>query len=216
MTDNDSALEKLTDESRRSFLKKSAITSGGLAMGLSGGSTVAAQDGNDQNGNEQNGNVMRGVMFGSQFHPRARFEIVSQRIDWAPLENEENDFLTDANDDLLFDDSEVFANFNTRVVNYRIGRQSWALLFVQEDANVQQGQTYELSPAFGAFGPDDFQQFGIDADDYDGFYGPDENNFGNTGYNELGMVTVQFSPAGGGGQGGGGQDGGDGNQTDGN
>jgi len=211
MTDNDSILGGLTDESRRSFMKKSAIASGGLAMGLSGTGTVAAQDGDNQNGN-----VMRGVMFGSQFHPRARFEIVSQQLDWAPLENENNDFLTDANDDLLFDDNAVFANFNTRVINYQIGRQSWALLFVQEDANVQQGQTYELSPAFGAFGPDDFQQFGIDANDYDGFYGPDENDFGNQGYNELGMVTVQFSPAGGGQQGGGGDQAGDGNETDGN
>ncbi|NHN60878.1 MULTISPECIES: twin-arginine translocation signal domain-containing protein [Halorussus] len=201
MTDNDSILGGLADESRRSFMKKSAIASGGLATGLSGAGTVAAQDGGNQDGN-----VMRGVMFSTQFHPRAQFEIVSESIDWAPLENEENDFLTDANDELLFDDAAVFANFNTRVVNYQVGRQSWALLFVQESANVQQGQTYTLSPAFGPFGPDDFQQFGIDSGDYDGFYGPDENDYGNQGYNELGMVTVQFSPGGGG----------DGNQTDGN
>lgn len=200
MTEHDNILDRLTGESsRRSFMKKSAIASGGLAMGLSGAGTVGAQGGGNQDGN-----VMRGLMFNTQFHPRAQFEIVSQPIDWAPVESDQegDNFLAEPNDELLFDDPEVFANFNTRVVNYQIGRQSWALLFVHESANVQQGQTYQLSPAFGPFGPDDFNQFGIDRGDYAGFYGPDANEFANNGFNELGMVTVQFSPVqGGGGQG---------------
>lgn len=187
MTDNDTLLSELTDESsRRSFMKKSAIASGGLAVGLSGAGTIAAQD-----GTQQDGNVMRGLMFNSQFHPRARFQIISESIDWAPVETDENDFLTDANDNLLFSNPNVFGRFNTRVINYQIGRQSWGLLFVHESADVQQGQTYELSPAFSPFGTDDFEQFGItDADD---------DLFANGG-NELGLVTVQFSPAGGGGE----------------
>lgn len=193
MTENDNLIDRLTGESsRRSFMKKSAIASGGLALGMSGAGSVGAQDG-------QNGNAMRGLMFNSQFHPRARFQIISQQIDWAPVETDQNgdDFLTDENDDLLFSDADVFGNFNTRVINYQIGRQSWGLLFVHEQANVQQGQVYELSPAFEPFGRDDFQQFGItDVND---------DVITDAG-NELGLVTVQFSPAGGG-------DGGDGQTT---
>jgi hypothetical protein len=207
MTEQDSILGGLADESRRSFMKKSAIASGGLAMGLSGAGTVAAQDGGNQNGN-----VMRGLMFNNQFHPRARFEIISQQIDWAPVETDQegDDFLSEENDDLLFDNPNVFGNFNTRVVNYQVGRQSWALLFVHESANVQQGQVYELSPTFNPFGTDDFQQFGI-SDGRDDLF--------NDGGNELGLVTVQFSPSDGGQQGGGQgttTPGGDGNETDGN
>lgn len=202
MTENDSILDGLVDESsRRSFMKKSAIASGGLAMGLSGAGTVAAQDGS------QNGNVMRGLMFNSQFHPRARFEIISQSIDWAPVETDQegDDFLTDQNDNLLFSNSNVFGRFDTRVINYQIGRQSWSLLFVHESADVQQGQTYEVSPAFSPFGQDDFQQFGISDGNDDVFV---------DGGNELGLVTVQFSPVGGGGSGDGSNET-DGNETDG-
>lgn len=206
MTDNDNILDGLTDESRRSFMKKSAIASGGLAMGLSGTGTVAAQDGNNQD------NVMRGLMFNTQFHPRAQFTIASQQIDWAPVETDEegDNFLNEANDELLFDNPQVFANFNTRVINYQIGRQSWAMLFIQQDANIQQGQMYELSPAFNPFGRDDFQQFGIDEN-------VNDDLFTGNGGNELGMVTVQFSPVqgGGGGQGTTTTQGGGGNETDG-
>lgn len=204
MTENDTLIDRLAGESsRRSFMKKSAIASGGLAMGLSGTGAVAAQDGN------QNGNVMRGLMFNSQFHPRARFKIVSQQIDWAPVESDQegDNFLSEQNDNLLFDNPNVFANFNTRVINYQIGRQSWGLLFVHQDANVQQGQVYELSPAFQPFGRDDFEQFGIT--------NGDDELFDDQGGNELGLVTVQFSPVEGGGNGGG-NDGGGGNETDGN
>ncbi len=214
MTENDTILDGIADESsRRSFMKRSAIASGGLAMGLSATGTVAAQDGGDQNGD-----AMRGLMFNTQFHPRARFEVNSQAIDWAPIETDQqgDNFLAEPNDELLFDDPEVFANFNTRVVDYQIGRQSWALLFPYEQANVEQGQTYELSPAFSPFGPDDFQQFGIQQGDYDGFYGPDQSPYANQGFNELGLVTVEFSPAGGGDGGGDGGTQGGGNQTDGN
>lgn len=192
MTDNDSILDGLTDESRRSFMKKSAIASGGLAMGMSGAGTVAAQDGGNQ------GNVMRGLMFNTQFHPRAQFEVVSQPIDWAPVETDQegDNFLNEANDELLFDNPEVFAQFNTRVINYQIGRQSWGLLFAHESANLQQGQVYELSPTFSPFGTDDFQQFGIDES-------VNDDLFTEGGGNELGLVTVQFSPVEGGNQGGG-------------
>lgn len=190
MTRNENLLNGIAEESRRSFMKKGALASGGLALGLSSAGSGLAQDGG-------NGNQMRGLMFADQFNPAARFEVVSQPIDWAPVD-EGDEF----EDDFLFEQEAgeaVFANYETRVIQYEFGRGTYSLLFPREGANLQEGQTYTLGRAFGAFGPGDFDE---DVDD-DLFV--DEGNV-------LGLVQVQFSPA----QGDGGQGGGGGNQTAGN
>jgi len=183
MTEKDTLLRRITGESsRRSFMKKSAVASTGLAMGLSGTGTVAAQDDDEQA-------PMNGLMFNPQFHPRGQFRVVSAAIDWAPVETDENDFLGDENDELLFNDPDVFGRFNTRIIEYQGSIDDWSMLFVHEAASVQQGQVYELSPAFEPFGRDDFEEFGIQTDDVD------DNLFYDDGGNELGLVSVHFSPA---------------------
>lgn len=183
MTENDTLLRRITGESsRRSFMKKSAIASAGLAMGLSGTGTLAAQDDTDQN-------AMNGLMFNPQFHPRGQFRVISDAIDWAPVETDEDDFLGDENDELLFNDPDVFARFNTRIIEYQGSIDDWSMLFVHESATVREGQVYELSPAFEPFGRDDFEEFGIEDDDID------DDLFLDDGGNELGLVSVHFSPA---------------------
>lgn len=166
MTQDDTLLTRLFDESssRRSFMKKSAAASGALGLGLTGTSGAFAQDGDD---------AMNGLMFNPQFFAGAQFEVVSESIDWAPVAT------GDTGDAVLFEDPNVFGPYDTRVVQYQFATGNYALLFVQQGVNVQQGEVYEVSPAFGAFGRED-----VDVED-DLFF---------DGGNDLGLVTVQFSP----------------------
>lgn len=203
MTEDDTLIEELTGESsRRTFMKSSALASGGLALGLSGAGTAGAQ-----------GNVKRGLMPQDQFYPNARFTVRSRPLPWAPVYDEENGALNEENQGLLFQNPAIFRNMNTRIVEWNFGPQVWGLLFIPNDVAVDQGQTYETSPAFGVFGPDDFGEFGIGENvTDDAFIGADENEYLDDGGNELGLLTVQFSAVEGGG--GGGDGGGAGNETD--
>ena len=183
MTQDDSSLTELAGEStRRTFVKAGALASGGLALGLSGTGSALAQDGGGGQGQQ-----MPGLMFQNQFFPRARFTVASQQLDWAPVAAQ------NAAEGGLFQNPQLFANMNTRVVKYQFGGNQFALLMVPNQVSLQEGQTYQLSPAFGAFGTEDFQDYGIGGDVTDPAIGE--------GFNQLGMVTVQFSPVSGGGGG---------------
>lgn len=151
MTDHD-ALERLLGESsRRTFVKMGALTSGGLALGLSG-TGFAAQDGDGG----------RGVMLNSQFSAGSQFTVVSDDLGWAPVG-------TDAEGNQL----------TTRVINYQYSQGAYAMLFVPQNAGLQEGQTYE----FGT-GTNDFDVVTDEVDDDLVFDDPAE----------LGLVGVQFSP----------------------
>lgn len=79
MTDDTS--ETLFDriaDSRRDFLKKGALASGGLLLGASG--TAAAQQ--DDDGILDEG--WQALIFISNFHPNGRFVFVSDVVDWPP------------------------------------------------------------------------------------------------------------------------------------
>lgn len=167
-----------TESSRRSFMKKGAVASGAVGLGLTGASGAVAQDDDGDDGDDG----ARALMFSTQFYAGAQFEFVSEPIDWAPVETDEggDDWLGDEDDDLLFDEADLFANYDTRIIQYAFATQNYALLFVQQGANVQQGRTYELSPAFEVYGQDD-----ADVDDDLLF---DDGN-------ELGLVAVQYDPA---------------------
>lgn len=206
MTEDDTLIEELTGESsRRTFMKSSALASGGLALGLSGAGTVAAQD-------QGAGNQMRGLMFQQNYYPLAQFEVKSKPLPWAPVHSQDEGFLNEENQDLLFQNPAIFRNMNARVIEWEFPGQEWGFLFIPNQVAVEQGQMYETSPAFGVFGPDDFQEFGIDEGVEDpGFIGADENQALDEGANEFGLITVQFSPVEGGGDGGG--DDGGGNQS---
>ncbi|NEU58509.1 twin-arginine translocation signal domain-containing protein [Halorussus sp. MSC15.2] len=209
MTEDDTLIEELTGESsRRTFMKSGALASGGLALGMSGTGTVAAQQ-------DGGGNQKRGLMPQDQYYPSAQFTVRSKPLPWAPVYDENQDnFLNEENQGLLFQNPAIFRNMNTRVVEWNFAVQNWGLLFIPNDVAVEQGQTYQTSPVFGVFGPEDFGEFGIDAGVQDeAFVGADENAALDEGGNELGLLTIQFSAVQ---DGGGGQQGGGGNQTDGN
>lgn len=177
MTREEFSLADISGEStRRTFMKAGALASGGLALGLSGTGSALAQDG---------GGGMRGLMFQNQFFPRARFTVASQEIDWAPV------VAQNRAEGGLFQNPQLFQNMTTRVVKYQFAGNQYALLMVPAGVSLQTGQTYQLSPAFDAFGTEDFQDFGIGGDVTD----PGISE----GFNQLGIVSVQFSPVSGGG-----------------
>lgn len=86
MTENTTSCTEATDESsRRSFLKAGALASGGLALGLSGGSGVAAGHG-DENADGKNSLNLADVTFLQMmaYHHRGAVELAglaSERTD---------------------------------------------------------------------------------------------------------------------------------------
>lgn len=198
MTQDDTLIEQLTGESsRRTFMKASALASGGLALGASGAGTVAAQDGN---GGE---NAKPALMFQTNYFPQAKFKVVSKPLPWAPVHSQQEDFLNEENQDLLFGNPTIFRNMNARTIEWQLPGQEWGFLFVPNKINVQQGQVYETEPGFGVFGPEDFQDFGIPeaAADDPLFTAAEEGTGLDQGFNELGLITIHFSKPSGSGQG---------------
>ncbi|WP_134668381.1 hypothetical protein [Halorussus marinus] len=153
MTDNDTTLDPIVSEStRRTFLKAGAVASGSVALGFSGFGSVAAQD--------DAGGV--GVMLNSQFSGGARFTVASDSLGWAPIESE-------------FDGTQ----YDTRVINYDWSSGAYAMLFVPQEAGLQEGEAYEFST-------------GIEAVDVDEGVLDGDLLFDDAG--EVGLVGVEFSP----------------------
>ena len=154
MTGNDSLLDRVTDdESRRSFLKKSAV--GVVGAGAAASGVASAQDGGVGEFFE---NEWKGLVFQQSFYPEARFTFVSDVIEWTP------------NYGGL--DSNWFTDYNTRMIRWlNTGEQDQ--LFVAQEANIgeydeelgfipdvdgddsDQPQVYEIRPEFSLFGDDD-------------------------------------------------------------
>lgn len=138
----------LSGESRRSFMKKSAVASGGLALGVGGTGSVAAQDGDAAEGG-------KALMFNDAFRPGAQFRVVSPVIDQQPDVSGVNQ-------------GDIWSNYNTRAIEF-LNTNEQVLLFPAHDAEVKQGQVYELQ-----------QNFSLFADDT----------------NDQGIVSVSFEPVG--------------------
>ncbi|WP_276300863.1 twin-arginine translocation signal domain-containing protein [Halorussus lipolyticus] len=138
----------LSGESRRSFMKKSAVASGGLALGVGGTGTVTAQDGDAAEGG-------KALMFNDEFRPGAQFRVVSPVIEQQPDVSGVNQ-------------GDIWSNYNTRAIRF-LNTNEQVMLFPAHDAEVQQGQVYELEKNFSLF-----------ADDT----------------NDQGIVSVSFEPVG--------------------
>ena len=87
MTENDSGSDG--DQSRRSFVRDGALASGGLALGLSAAGTAAAQQNETDaaSGDDTAGSGLEeanGLIFAGNFHPGARFAVVSDVVEWIP------------------------------------------------------------------------------------------------------------------------------------
>lgn len=104
--------------SRRTFLKRGAAVSGGLALGLPD-AAGAAQDDADDDGESGGGDARNGVMFVDQFKPGANFVIVSPAVDWTP----------DVPEIRTLDPF----NYNSRVIRY-LNVNEFRILFVSQNA----------------------------------------------------------------------------------
>lgn len=91
-----------SDESRRSILKKGALSIGALAVGASG--PVAAQNQGDDDDVFDDQEYDKGLMYVGQARPGARFVISSPVLDWNPDIEEIQD--------------NVWSEYNTRVIRY--------------------------------------------------------------------------------------------------
>ncbi|RBI62996.1 hypothetical protein DMJ13_00085 [halophilic archaeon] len=186
MTTDDTAFPRLLGESsRRTFMKRGTVAAGALGLGLGGGATASAQDGNQ---------TVFGLIPQGQFRGGAQFRIVSDAIGYAPVQQD-----TEGQE------------YATRVIKYT-GAPGNMMLFVPQNANLQQGQTYQFLPQYDpAFDQQDGDGPGFDQGALDRDLVYDDPL-------ELGLLLVRFRPVQGGGQQGGNQTAGNqtaGNQTDG-
>jgi len=125
MTDDENGL---FDDSRRSFMKKGALTTSALALGAS--TTAAGQTGNetgtgtgvedddDFDFDDAGGSAL---IVADNFHPSGRFVFVSDVVSWTPQ-------LPDVRDSLWTD-------YNTYMIQW-LGTNEIVPLWVAEDANV--------------------------------------------------------------------------------
>lgn len=123
----------LSGESRRSFMKKSALASGGLALGVGSSGTVAAQDGDAAEGG-------KALMFNDEFRPGAQFRVVSPVIEQQP-------------DVSGVSQGDIWSDYNTRAIQF-LNTNEQVMLFPAHDAEVERGQVYELQRNFSLFADD--------------------------------------------------------------
>lgn len=122
MTEDNSVLDRISsDETRRSFLKKGAVATAG-ATAASG--VASAQNDDDDDGIDVGGDLddnWKALIFASNFHPEARFAIVSDVVEWTPNYGDVRD--------------SWFSDYNTRQIRW-MNTGEIVSLFVAHEANV--------------------------------------------------------------------------------
>lgn len=118
------------------MLKKGALASSALLVGLSSTGAVAAQD---DGSNEQNTGG-DGLMYTDEYHSQAQFRITSPVI-------EENPDVGGVSD--------LWADYNTRMIEY-LNTNEQMYFFPAEDADVSEGDVYEFGESFTLFDPGEF------------------------------------------------------------
>lgn len=139
------------DQSRRSILKKGALSVGALALGASG--TAAAQNGDDDGGffdDDNDGEIFddqyrKALMYVGQARPGKRFVITSPVIDWTPDIGEIQD--------------NIWSNYNTRTMRY-LNSDEQHLFWVAHEADIPEYDSSEgyVVDAEGDTGPNDTPQ----------------------------------------------------------
>ncbi|MBX0296820.1 hypothetical protein [Haloarcula nitratireducens] len=107
----------LDSDSRRSFLKKGALASSVLALGVSG--TAAAQETDGGVGDLDDN--WKALTFIDNFHPNARFTFVSGVVEWAPNYGDVQD--------------SYFSDYNTYMIRW-LNTDNVVPLFVAQGANI--------------------------------------------------------------------------------
>lgn len=110
--------------SRRAVLKRGGVVSGALALGLSSTGTEPATAQADVP-------VGKAFMFNDEFRPGARFRVVSGIIEEQPTVEG-------------IEEQDVWSEANTRIIEY-LNTGERVSLFPIEQADIERGQTYELS-----------------------------------------------------------------------
>lgn len=155
----DSIADVLDDETRRSFMKKSAAVSGAVAIGVGATNTAGAQDDGLEEG-------QKGLIFPTDFHPRARFAFVSPVIEWVPNYPDIRD--------------SAWSNYNTRQIRWQ-NTGNVVNFWVAQDANVGQ---YDQNLGFVTDADDDNNQPQLFEMDKEWTPFGDNQN----------LITVNFSP----------------------
>lgn len=130
MTDESQLEDEANGEPRRSVLKKGALAAGGLALGSAATGGVSAQQGGEQG---PDANEPKARMFLSTVHPGATFTVVSGVLDYTPETV-----------------SGLWSDYRTRVAKYQ-NRGVRFLFFPAQDAEIQQGQVYQIDPSSVSF-----------------------------------------------------------------
>lgn len=128
--------EKTNRESRRGFMKKSALTSGGLAVGLTGSVTAQATETTTGVG----GDVDAGgeaLIFNDEFRPGTQFRVVSPVLEQNP-------------DIGGGEQRGIWNEYNTRRIQY-LNTNEEVYLFPAQDAEIEEGRVYELKGNFSLF-----------------------------------------------------------------
>lgn len=126
MTSEQDPTEGVFDEmTRRSAMKKGAVGAGGLALGLAGtGSAAAQQNESAQQDDDDlfvNEETIDAAMYIGDFNPNGEFIITSDVIEWTPNVNENI--------------QGVFDQFNTHMIKYQNSNRQ-AQLFIAADAEL--------------------------------------------------------------------------------
>lgn len=114
----------VSDESRRTFLKKGAVVTAGASAAASG--VTSAQEDDEERPGALEG-AWEALIFQNNFHPEARFAIVSDTLDWSPNYGG-------------IDDS-WFTGYNTRTIRW-LNTGEHVQLFVADEADIGQ---YDVS-----------------------------------------------------------------------
>jgi hypothetical protein len=148
----------LDSDSRRSFMKKGALASGALSLGLGSVGGAAAQQSDDQ---AEGG---KALMFNDEFRPGAQFRVVSPVLEENP-------------DVRGVSQGSLWSEYNTRAIEY-LNTNEQVMFFPAHAAETQQGQVYELERNFSLFSDDTNDQgiisVAFEPVDEDGILFPDD------------------------------------------
>jgi hypothetical protein len=136
----DRMLDSIVD-SRRSFIQKGVAASSALALGLTG--SAAAQDNGTTGSPTGGGNVGDGgkaLMFNDEFRPGAQFRVKSPVVEQNP-------------DVEGVQEGDIWSEYNTRIIEY-LNTNEEVYFFPAQEAEIQQGNVYELERNFSLFADD--------------------------------------------------------------
>lgn len=171
--------ELLDDQSRRSVLKKGAVSVGALSLGAGAATAQSGEEGT--NGGNQTGTdgedglgdeFQKALMYVGQARPGSRFVITSPVIDWTPQIEEIRD--------------NIWSNYNTRVARY-LNTDEQVMFWVAQEAELPE---FDEQVGYVVDAEGDTSQGGTPQPEVYQFH-TEWSPFGDAAF-----VTVNFAPVG--------------------